>query len=107
MLVSFTLATGSDEKRLEETRRKTDDVRIRYLTRSRVDRLATLIITFLVIVLLLFPIYGLSHISNTIDLGTASAICMVTLLISTLLFAILVSYFTKAKRHELLGASAG
>jgi hypothetical protein len=38
--------------------------------------------------------------------NTSNAICMGILLVATLLFSGALALFTKAKRHELLGAAA-
>ncbi|RFU26608.1 hypothetical protein B7463_g9724, partial [Scytalidium lignicola] len=43
---------------------------------------------------------------NNANANTSNAICMGILLVATLLFSAALALFTKAKRHELLGAAA-
>lgn len=73
------------------------------------DRLVSVLIMILVLALLVVPVYALYHVSsqfNRIDGNTSNAICMGILLVATLLFSAALALFTKAKRHELLGAAA-
>jgi hypothetical protein len=62
----------------------------------------------MILALLIIPVYVLYHISSTFSSTNAAtnAICMGILLIATLLFSAALALFTKAKRHELLGAAA-
>jgi hypothetical protein len=63
----------------------------------------------MILTLLIVPVYILFHISSTFNgtnAATSNAICMGILLVATLLFSAGVALFTKAKRHELLGAAA-
>lgn len=59
--------------------------------------------------LLIVPIYLLyslvSHTNGTLD-RSATAVCIGILLGFTLLFSAVLSLFTRARRHEILGAAA-
>lgn len=71
------------------------------------DNVVTTIIIFVVLILLVLPVYGLSSISTAVPADKATALCMVTLVVATFLFSVLLLCFTKAKRHEVLATSAG
>jgi hypothetical protein len=94
----------------DDTRRKTDGSGHEvYYTRSRIERLVLLIITFLILVLLVVPIYVLYQLSD--DEGDEPGSrrdfqCIGVLLVFTLAFSACISLFTKARRHEILAASA-
>lgn len=63
----------------------------------------------IVLTLLVVPVYALYHVSTEIDKANpdnSNAICIAILLVSTLMFSAALSLFTRAKRHELLGAAA-
>lgn len=78
-------------------------------TKARVDRLVSGIIMVMVLALLVLPVYGLYHVGASFtdaNANTSNAICMGILLVATLLFSAALALFTKAKRHELLGAAA-
>jgi hypothetical protein len=81
--------------------------RIIYFTSSRIDRLVAGIIVFMLMVLLIIPIYLLYHFVARIGHERTDAICMGILLVFTLAFAGILWLFTKAKRHEILAAAAG
>lgn len=80
-----------------------------FYTRERIDLLASLVITLGIVALLIVPIYLLynlvSHTNGTLD-RSATAVCIGVLLVFTLLFSAVLSLFTRAKRHEILGAAA-
>jgi len=88
-----------------ELREKTDDPDIRYYAPARVDTLVGLVITMVIFVLLLIPVFSMFILT---EFGTkASAFeAIAILLLFTLLFAFAMSLLTKAKRHELFAASA-
>jgi len=68
-----------------------------------------LIITFGIVALLIVPIYLLYSMvrrTNGILDHHAAAVCIGVLLVFTLLFSAVLSLFTRAKRHEILGAAA-
>lgn len=91
----------------EETASKSADPKIRYFTRGRINAFVTLIITFIILLLLVIPIWLLYHISVTLDTNRSNIVCMGVLLVATLAFSAVLSLFTKARRHEILAASAG
>ncbi|TVY75979.1 hypothetical protein LSUE1_G005072, partial [Lachnellula suecica] len=96
-------------KKYQETAQKTTDDDLFLPTRSRVDRLVNFLILAWVLALLIVPVYALYHVGssfNHANANTSNAICMGILLVATLLFSAALALFTKAKRHELLGASA-
>jgi hypothetical protein len=61
----------------------------------------------MILVLLVVPVYILYHLTNGPNTAQVNALCMGVLLIFTLLFAAQLSFFTRAKRHEILAAAAG
>ncbi|KAI9798990.1 MAG: hypothetical protein M1833_004343 [Piccolia ochrophora] len=91
---------------IQETRQKSNDPDLRYFTKSRVDCLVALLITVIILVLLVIPIYALCRLNTRIDTQFPDAVYIGVLLVSTLVFSAVLSFFTKAKRHEILGASA-
>ncbi|KAI4277690.1 MAG: hypothetical protein LQ337_001563 [Flavoplaca oasis] len=90
----------------KETRLKSNSPHIQYYTKSRVDRLVTLIISGIMLILLVVPTYALYRVTNIKGSSTSNATCIGILLVATLVFSAVLSLFTKAKRHEILGASA-
>jgi len=93
----------------EETKQKAgagkgDEV---YLTRERIEICVNCIIISMILVLLVVPVYILYHLTNGPNTTRLNALCMGVLLIFTLLFAAELSFFTRAKRHEILAAAAG
>lgn len=90
----------------QETREKTDANDIHYYTKERVDCLVTLIICFNILVLLIVPVYALWRLSSTLHPNTSNMSGIGVLLVASLVFSIVLFLFTKAKRHEILGASA-
>jgi hypothetical protein len=84
-----------------------------YYTRERINAFASLIVALVIIALLIVPIYLLySLVKNNGDADgvlndRATATCIGILLTFTLLFSAVISLFTRAKRHEVLGAAAG
>ena len=91
----------------KETREKTINPSIHYFSRSRINFFVTLVITFLILVLLVAPIGVLFYLSISAAGGAGDILIIGVLLICTLVFSCALSLFTKAKRHELLAASAG
>ncbi|KAF2233664.1 hypothetical protein EV356DRAFT_503163 [Viridothelium virens] len=95
--------------RSNETQRKADDDDKSpiYYTRSRIERLVLLIITMTIVALLVVPIYLLYHLTNGIQQGShTTAVSIGTFLAFTLVFSVIMAFFTSAKRHEILGAAA-
>lgn len=90
----------------EETKRKTSGDEV-YYTRSRIERLVVSIITVMILVLLVVPIYVLYHLTDHArQHPNITAISIGTLLVCTLAFSAVLALFTRAKRHEILGAAA-
>ena len=89
----------------KETRQKSEGLEV-YYTRSRIDRLVVGIITFVILILLVVPIYVLYHIVNGVETHNAYAVCIGVLLVFTLAFSAVLSLFTRARRHEILAAAA-
>ena len=79
---------------------------MRYYSRERISRLATLIITVLLAVLLIIPVYLLWRLAVQ-DMISTSPETLSLLVLFTLFFSAIVSMFTRARRHEVLAASAG
>ncbi|KIV79938.1 hypothetical protein PV11_07477 [Exophiala sideris] len=102
--------------RSEETRLKTEVPpgepsngveNVVYYTRRRIEGLVNTIMIFMVLAILIIPVYILFHLSERPQTTQNTAICIGVLLVSTLAFAAGVSLFSRAKRHEVLAASAG
>ena len=74
--------------------------------KTRINALVTIIITLMIILLLIIPIYLLWHVSQLLESNQTTAITIGVLLIFTLFFSTALSFFTRAKRHEILGAAA-
>ncbi|KAG7008239.1 hypothetical protein G7Y79_00006g018590 [Physcia stellaris] len=94
-------------KPLKETASKSHDPRVRYFTRGRINAFVTLIITSIILALLVVPIWLLYHFSVSFNATRSNVLCMGVLLVATLVFSAVLSLFTKARRHEVLAASAG
>ncbi|KAL8967089.1 MAG: hypothetical protein Q9183_003076 [Haloplaca sp. 2 TL-2023] len=103
------LQTSSLRRRLiitQETDARTDDAAIHYYDRRRISKCVTFIITIMILILLMVPIWLLykSSVRGTL---TKSADTIILILAFTLIFSAALSAFTKAKRHEIVAASAG
>ena len=88
-----------------ELREKTADPTVNFYAPARIDTLVGVIITIIIFVMLVLPVFAMYALS---DMGTrASAFEAISMLILfTLLFGFAMSLLTKAKRHELFAASA-
>jgi hypothetical protein len=60
----------------------------------------------MVLILLVLPVYALYRASGVVESTKSKAVCIGILLVATLLFSAVLSLFTKARRHEILGAAA-
>ena len=63
----------------------------------------------MIVALLIVPIYLLYNLVKDTDGKLddhATGVCIAILLVCTLLFSAVLSVFTRAKRHEILGAAA-
>ncbi|KAM0804429.1 hypothetical protein BDR22DRAFT_885685 [Usnea florida] len=99
---SLTLAMFSSK----ETNEKTNDEDIHYYDRHRILICITLIITTVILVLLIAPVWLLYKFAIAGKIATSSDTIGV-ILAFTLMFSVVLSAFTRAKRHELVAASAG
>jgi hypothetical protein len=61
----------------------------------------------MILALLVVPVYILYHLIIADGNRATDAICVGCLLGFTLAFSVALSLFTRAKRHEILGAAAG
>ena len=90
----------------QETREKTNDDSIHYYDRNRISTCVTMIITTIVLALLVVPIWLLYRFSIERTVATSSDTIAVVL-VFTLVFSAALTGFTKARRHEIVAASAG
>lgn len=77
-----------------------------YYTRSRIDCLVICVITSMLLLLLVVPVYVLYHLVTELGNNRTDTICIGVLLVFTLVFSAVLSLFTRAKRHEILAAAA-
>ncbi|KAK5119199.1 hypothetical protein LTR85_007813 [Meristemomyces frigidus] len=103
-------AVCSDVDPEQESKQKSQDPDNVYYCKERIAVCALSIITMMILFLLIVPTYFLFCLANKADNGVLSpreiALCIGILLIFTLLFSAVLSLFTGAKRHEILGAAA-
>ena len=90
----------------KESKEKTIDKDVHYYDRGRIALCTTMIITTIILVLLMVPIWLLYKLSLKGTIATDPRTIGV-IIVPTLIFAAVLSAVTKAKRHELLAASAG
>ena len=90
----------------KETRAKTYDPDVHYYDRHRIRLCVTMIITFMILVVLMVPIYLLYRLAVQGAISTSPKTIGV-IFVATLAFSAIISAFTKARRHELLAAAAG
>ncbi|KAL8949759.1 MAG: hypothetical protein Q9222_004158 [Ikaeria aurantiellina] len=90
----------------QETRARTGDKHIHYYDRRRISKCVTFLITILILFLLMVPIWLLYNAAVHNTIGKTSD-TIVLILAFTLIFSAALSAFTKAKRHEIVAASAG
>ena len=90
----------------KETNEKTNDEDIHYYDRHRILICITLIITTMILVLLIAPVWLLYKFAIAGKIATSSDTIGV-ILAFTLMFSVVLSAFTRARRHELVAASAG
>ena len=95
--------------RLQEPLHKSKDPYIHFLDRERVSMFVTVIVSSYMFLLLVGSIAILYYLDRiNINGQTFSEPLSIGILLgSTVTFAILLSIFTTAKRHEVLAASAG
>ncbi|KAL8678378.1 MAG: hypothetical protein Q9186_005272 [Xanthomendoza sp. 1 TL-2023] len=97
---------GMFERLLKETNARTENPAIHYYDRRRISKCVTFLITMLILILLMTPIWLLYRSSVNGTIGKTSN-TIVLILSFTLIFSAVLSAFTKAKRHEIVAASAG
>jgi hypothetical protein len=88
-----------------ETQQKNSGFEV-YFTRRRINRLAAAIITLMLLVLLIVPVVVLYQLVDSMGSRRTDSLCIGTLLVFTLAFSAVLSLFTRARRHEILAASA-
>ncbi|MCJ1388727.1 hypothetical protein MMC18_001576 [Xylographa bjoerkii] len=88
--------------RTQAQKKRTDDDFLVYYDKSRLDFFIRLIMTICSALLLMIPVFVLYVMQQST--GFAKDIVV---LVFTLVFAIFLALFTKAKRHELFAATAG
>jgi len=105
----------------KDSKQKTDGEAV-YYTRERIDLLVGIIIIFMILLLLVVPVYMLLRVTIGPETTHSNAICIGILLTSALLFSACISAFTSedrnckpkwganeisgARRQEVLGAAA-
>ncbi|KAK3677510.1 hypothetical protein LTR78_002360 [Recurvomyces mirabilis] len=80
-----------------------------YYCKDRINACSVGVITAMILFLLIVPIYLLFHLvesGHSLISGQANAVCFAILLVFTLIFSAVMSLFTSAKKHEILGAAA-
>lgn len=95
--------------RIQESKKKASNSTQVYYSKDRIEGCSVAIITLMILFLLIVPIYLLFHLvehSHGFIGGKANAVCIGILLIFTLVFSAVMSLFTTAKKHEILGAAA-
>jgi acyl-CoA synthetase (AMP-forming)/AMP-acid ligase II len=106
-----TILTSSQKLFCEkDLRRKADpkEGMVILYSRDRINFLVSMLITLIILGLLIIPVYFLWKISRQTNLtNNTTAIILSVLLVFTLVFSGVLSIFTRAKRHEVLAASAG
>ena len=78
-----------------------------YFDRERTRTFVNAIIACTILALLIVPVYILYHLTAGPSTSKTNALCMGVLLIFTLCFSAGLSFFTRARRHEVLAAAAG
>ncbi|CAG8952924.1 hypothetical protein HYFRA_00007638 [Hymenoscyphus fraxineus] len=91
-----------------ELLRKTDpnETGILLYSRGRISVVVSIIILAAILVLLIVPVYILWRLTRSVKSGEEIAVVIVVLLVFTLVFSGILRLFTRAKRHEILAASA-
>jgi len=96
-----------------DIRLKTKNPSLYYFSKDRISVLVTALITLFILLLLVLPIYALYKLSSSSGSSSSSSLtsnsnaaCIGVLIVATLVFSAILSLFTKARRHEILGASA-
>ncbi|KAF2657862.1 hypothetical protein K491DRAFT_313155 [Lophiostoma macrostomum CBS 122681] len=77
-----------------------------FYTPSRISKATNCILTVLILILMIVPVYILYHMVHDIGTRHAYTTCLGILLVFTLAFSSVLSLFTKARRHEIFAAAA-
>ncbi|KAL8855816.1 MAG: hypothetical protein Q9178_007531 [Gyalolechia marmorata] len=91
---------------VRETDARTDNPAIRYYDRRRISKCVTFLTTILILALLMIPIGLLYRLSVNGTSGTKLD-AIVIILSFTMVLSAALAVLTKAKRHEIMAASAG
>lgn len=83
-----------------EQRKKSDDKYVHLYSKRRIDFLVRVVLALVTVILLLVPTALLFLVLESNQLR------IVTILLFTMLFSVALMVFTKAKRHEMVAASA-
>jgi len=75
-------------------------------SRDRIDIVVSFIVTLTILALLIMPIYILSHLSRSTYNNKILGETIGVLLVSTMIFSIVLSLFTRAQRQEILASAA-
>ncbi|CZR70166.1 uncharacterized protein PAC_20067 [Phialocephala subalpina] len=91
-----------------DLRDKVDPVKtkIQLYSRDRINHVVGFIIMITILALLIIPVYVLLHVGQGARTPSMTLIMIMVLLLSTLIFSVVLTKFTSAKRHETLGAAA-
>lgn len=92
---------------LQRDLEKTDDPNVHYFSKHRQDCLNTTILCLVLLSLLVLPVYVLFRLLKTHPDEKAYTESIGVMIIFMLLFSGVLSFFTKAKRHEIFAAAAG
>jgi len=76
-------------------------------TKERIDYLVTFIFTVMIMALLILLVYTLWHLGGEAQTQKTTAITLAVLLVFSLMFLRILSFFTRAKRHDVLGCAVG
>ncbi|KAF8857185.1 hypothetical protein BDZ45DRAFT_789262 [Acephala macrosclerotiorum] len=79
---------------------------IQLYSRDRINKVVSFIIMTTILALLIIPVYVLLHVGQGARTPSMTLIMIMVLLLSTLIFSVVLTKFTSAKRHETLGAAA-
>ena len=86
---------------MKGNKKEIDDPAIHYFDRTRISYCVTMVMTLLILVLLIVPVWILYKMSVrgiiSTNLGSIGVVLAFTLIVATVLSA-----FTQAKRHEML-----
>lgn len=94
------------QKYVRENAKPARKYRVNLFSRTRIEVLVTIIIMVTILSLMAIPIYILSVLTEIGDTSKIRTVAVAVLGAFTVLFSIVLASFTRAKRHEILGAAA-